>query len=351
MQMTLQPPEGFQALKTHHCVTGSMRHIYEFHGCPISEDLLLGLGAGVGFIYWHMKGTAPFFGGRANVGHPGEEGLEKTAGRRTGVRVRSYCTASARKAEKAVLDLLAAGEPVMVQLDMGFLPYFNFLKEYHFGGHVVVLVGYDPDTRQVLVADRDGELHLVSLEVLARARGSEFKPFPPRNTWHTFDFSHKRPPASNEVEQAIREVTIGMLRPPIANLGVKGIRTAAERALKWPKIMSEDELRNACFNVFIFIDAKGGSGGGIFRYMYGRFLKEAATITGNDELAKMGEMIHTIGDHWQQAAQLFEKAYTAPTPPTLLSEASQLILRIADREQAAWEQLHEIVVGSVRKNK
>ena len=351
MHMTLRPLEGFQALKTHHCVTGSMRHIYEFHDYPISEDLLLGLGAGVGFVYWHMKSTAPFFGGRANVGRPGEEGMEKTAGRRTGVRVRSYCTASARKAEKALFDLLTAGEPVMVQLDMGFLPYFNFPREYHFGGHVVVVAGYDADTRQVLVADRDGELHPLSVEVLAQARGSRFKPFPPRSMWYTFDFSHKRPPTPAEVEQAIREVTKGMLKPPITNLGVKGVRTAAERTLKWPKIMSEDELRNACFNVFVFIDAKGGSGGGIFRYMYGRFLKEAATITGNDELVKVGEEIHTIGDHWQKAAQIFEKAYATVNPSTLLIEASQLILSIADMEQAAWAQLHKIVASSTRTNR
>jgi len=320
-----------------------MRHIYEFHGYPISEDLLLGLGAGLGFVYWHMKGTAPFFGGRANAGRPGEEGLEKAAGRRTGVQVRSCCTVSARKAEKAVLDLLATGEPVMVQLDMGFLPYFNFPKEYHFGGHVVVLAGYDSDTRQVLVADRDGELHPVGLEVLARARGSQFKPFPPRNTWYTFNFSQKRSPTSKEVEQAIREVTKGMLKSPIANLGVRGIRTAAERTLKWPKIMSKDELRYACFNVFIFIDAKGGSGGGIFRYMYGRFLKEAATITGNDELANVGDEIQGIGDRWQQAAQIFEKAYSATNPSALLTEVSQLVLNIADREQAAWRRLHKVV--------
>ncbi|MEW6092990.1 MAG: BtrH N-terminal domain-containing protein, partial [Chloroflexota bacterium] len=92
--MTLNPLQGFQPLKTHHCVTGSIRNVYEFHGYPISEDLLLGLGAGVGFVYWHMKGTLPFYGGRANVGRPGEEGLEKTAGRRTGVRVESFQTGS-----------------------------------------------------------------------------------------------------------------------------------------------------------------------------------------------------------------------------------------------------------------
>lgn len=346
--MTLTPLKGFGTLTTHHCVTGSMRYIYNFHDYPISEDLLLGLGAGVGFVYWHIKGTVPFFGGRANVDRPGDVGLQKTAGKRTGVRVESFHTSSAQKAERAALDMLAAGQPVMVQLDMGFLPYFNLPKEYHFGGHVVVLAGYDPETRQVLIADRDKELHPVSLETLARARGSQYKPFPPRNTWYTFDFIHKRPPKPEEVRQAIREATTGMLKPPIANLGVKGIRTAAERALKWPKIMNEDSLRYACFNVHVFIDAKGGTGGGIFRYMFSRFLKEAATITGDERLTEAGEEMHTIGDQWQQVARIFESAHTAPNPSALLPQAAALMLRIAESEQTAWEQLREIVGASRR---
>ena len=122
--MTLKPLDGFQSLQTHHCVTGSMRHIYVYNGHDISEEMLLGIGAGVSFSYWHFKGQPPFLGGRGNVGMAGQEGLEKTAGRRTGVVVEKLRTASARKAEKALLDMLAANQPVMLTLDMGFLPYF-----------------------------------------------------------------------------------------------------------------------------------------------------------------------------------------------------------------------------------
>ena len=341
--MTLQPLAGFRSLTTHHCFTGSMRHIYEFHDHPISEDILLGLGAGVGFIYWHVKGTVPFYGGRINVGRPWEEGLAKTAGRRTGVRVESYQTGSARKAEKALLDMLEAGEPVMIHVDMGFLPYFHFPTEYHFGRHIVVVAGYDPQTRRVLVADRDEELHPVSLEDLTRARGSKFKPFPPRHTWYTFDFSGKRPPEPEEIRQAIREVVTGMLEPPITNLGVKGIRKAAKRTLKWPEIMDEEPLRFACFNVFIMIDAEGGSGGGLFRYMYGRFLREAAVITGDEQMVAVADEFQRIGDRWQVVAETFKRASEADAPVPLLSECVAPLNILADLEEAAWSRLRELV--------
>ena len=341
--MALKPLPGFKSLATHHCVTGSIRHIYEFHNHPISEEMLLGLGAGVGFVYWHTKGTLPFYGGRANVGRPGEEGLEKSAGRRTGVSVDSFHTSSARKAEKTLLEMLEAGEPVMVDVDMGFLPYFDLPEGYHFGGHVVVVCGCDPETRQVLIADRDEELHPVSMEELERARGSKFKPFTPRHRWYTFDFSGKRPPRADEVRQAIREVVTGMLEPPITNLGVKGVRKAARRTVKWPEVMDEDELRCACFNVFIFIDAEGGTGGAIFRYMYSRFLRQAAEITGEDGMIAVADEFQHIGDKWQVVAEMLNDAARAQDPAARLPEIDRRLLELADLEEAAWSGLREIV--------
>lgn len=91
----LQPFPGFALYPTHHCVTGSLKRVYDYHGYPVSEDM----------------------------------------------------------------------------------------QDYHFGGHVVVVAGYDPDTGRVLVADRDSELHPVEWNVLEKARGSEYKPFPPQHTW------------------------------------------------------------------------------------------------------------------------------------------------------------------------
>jgi len=339
--MTLKPLEGFKSLTTHHCITGSMRHVYVYNDHPISEEMLLGLGAGVGFIYWHMKGTPPFIGGRANFERPGVEGLEKVTGRHTGVVVESYTTSSVRKAERTLLEMLDAGQPVMILCDMGFLPYFDFGDtDYHFGGHAVVVCGYDAETRQVLIADRDG-LYPISMEDLKKARGSTYKPFPPKHKWYTFDFSNKRQPTAVEVREAIVEQTQGMLEPPISNIGVKGIRKAAKRALKWPDLMDEEELRFTLFNAFIFIDATGGTGGGLFRYMFSRFLREAAEIAEDTRLNQSAGEFQRIGDKWQEVAEIFKRGWEAEDPVAVLAETTAPMIELADLEEAAWKRLQE----------
>jgi hypothetical protein len=338
-----RPFPEFDSYPTHHCVTGSLKHIYDFHGYRISEELLFGLGAGLGFVYFHFKGTDPFYGGRANIASPREEGLEKTAGRRTGVFVTPHSTSSTRVAQAELRKLLEAGEPALVYVDMGFLPYFDLPPGYHFGGHVVVVAGYDPPTGRVLIADRDRVLHPVDWDVLEAARGSRFRPFPPRHTWYTFDFGNAREPQAEDVRGAINQVCDGMLMPPIANLGVRGIRKAIKETLQWPDVLDADALRRTCFSTAMFIDPRGGTGGGIFRYMYARFLDEAAIITGEARLGELSSDLNAIGDLWEGVAATFSMAAELDDPADLLAPATTPMHEIADREETLWQSLRALV--------
>jgi hypothetical protein len=333
--MSIKPFKGFVSLQTHHCVTGSMRHIYAFNGCDISEELLLGLGEGVGFIYWQVKGQPPFLGGRASP----KPGMEELAGQRTGVRIEDHHTSSSSIARQALLGMLFAGQPAMLQVDMGFLPYFNFGGQaYHFGGHVVVACGCDPQIRQVLIAERDG-LHPIPMADLEHARSSTFKPFPPGNSWWSFDFGGFHPPAAEAVRLAITNQANAMLNPPIRNMGVKGIRTAAERIPLWPKQMSADDIRLALFNTYIFVSPVGGSGGGIFRYMFGRFLQEAAVISGDARLSESATEFKRIGDAWETFAVWAKAVSETSDPAARIQECAAPLQALADLEQAAWEKL------------
>ncbi|MBC8249551.1 MAG: DUF4872 domain-containing protein, partial [Anaerolineales bacterium] len=154
-----------------------------------------------------------------------------------------------------------------------------------------------------------------------------------------------RQPTADEVREAIAEQAKAMLEPPISNVGVKGIRKAAKRALKWPDQMDEDELRFTLFNTFIFIDATGGTGGGIFRYMFSRFLREAAEITGDARLNESADAFQHIGDRWQEVAAIFKGGWEAEDPAAMLPETTAPMMEIADLEEAAWARLRELVEG------
>lgn len=342
------PFPNFEQFPSHHCWTGSLRHIYFFHGYPVSEEMLLGLGAGVGFIYWHMKGSLPFLGGRANFARPGVQGLEYTVGGITGVRVQSFHTSSSAKAEKRLVEMLDKQNPVLLVLDMGFLPYFDFGgEEFHFGSHVVVACGYDKVERIVLLADRDADFHPVSLDVLAQARGSTYKPFPPQHAWFEFDFrdAHRVDPGC--VFGSVMTCSEGMLQPPISNMGVKGVRKAAKRIRAWPEVLEEKELRDTCMNTAIMIDARGGTGGGIFRYMYARFLIEAAEMTGVTEFLPLARQMQAAGDAWEEIAAMFAQAYNAEEPVKWLERISAALPGIAEQEERTWAGLHALAVTKV----
>jgi hypothetical protein len=336
----MKPFDNFQHFETHHCVTGSMRHIYVYNNHPVSEDLLFGLGEGTGFIYWHQKGQLPFIGGRAAP----KPSVEEIAGLRTGVQITPHTTSSARKAEATLIELLEAETPVMLQVDMGFLPYFDFGgEEYHFGGHAIVACGYDAETGQVLIADRGAKLDPVSMEDLAKARNSKFKPFPPKARWYTYDFTHKRLPTSNEIYTAIHNQTDLMLNPPISNIGIKGIRKTAKLLPTWKDIMSADELKWTLFNSYIFISPVGGSGGGAFRFMFSRFLGEAATLTEDMTLTECATRFKAVGDAWEEIGEWCLATSEKPNASDKLIDAREMLNHVADLEEGAWLELREVI--------
>ena len=47
--------QDFNQFGGRHCQTAALRNILVYHGLQLSEEMLLGLGGGLGFIYWYMK--------------------------------------------------------------------------------------------------------------------------------------------------------------------------------------------------------------------------------------------------------------------------------------------------------
>jgi hypothetical protein len=307
--------------------------------------MLLGLGAGMGFIYWRMKmGSSDyvFVGGRGN-----NKNFFSDLGKRVGVGIEMKSTSSAKRAEASLFEKLRKKEPVMLFGDMGFLPWFEFPQEYHFGGHTFVVCGYD-GKKTVLVSDIDqrasglkkGFYFPVSSEQLGKARDSEYKPFPPKNMYIEFDFRKYHDPQPQDVYSSIKQTVEAQLNPPIKNIGVKGIRHAATEIMKWPSIFDDRELRMALFNLYIFIEI-GGTGGGCFRYMYSRFLDEAAKITKNEWLKDTSEMFNESGKKLSEIGLIFKDAEKMSKIREEIEVASSKFDEIADIEEKACLDLKE----------
>ena len=332
------------SLDGYHCQTNSLAKIFKYNNRPLSEDMLLGLGAGMGFMYWHQKNIPPFIGGRGNT-----KNFFEDIGKRTGVKIEPKSTSSGKKAEEILLKKLHIKEPVMLYGDMGFLPWFDIPEDYHFGGHTFTICGYNgKDT--VLASDMDhkasglkkGFYYPITLEQLKKARNSSFKPFPPKNTYLEFDFKGFHPPTEKDIYSSIKQTIDFMLNPPISNFGVKGIRRTVKEIQKWPNLFSDDELRMNLFSIYIFIEI-GGTGGGCFRYMYSRFLKESAKITGNKKLDDISVMINESGKLFTNLGLLFKDAETAEDIENRISKAQELFNIIADKEEETYQLLSKII--------
>jgi len=338
--MDIRPFENFLPLDGYHCQTNSLAKIFHHYYHPLSEDMILGLGAGMGFIYWKMKMRSSvyvFIGGRGNI-----KDFFNDLGKRTGVKMRVVTTTSSKRAEASLLERLERREPVILFGDMGFLPWFDLPQEYHFGGHTFVICGYDgnngvlaSDLEQKAANLKKGFYCPITLEQLSKARSSTYKPFPPRNAYLEFDFSTYQQPEVKDIYAAIKQTSETMLNPPIKNIGVKGMRHAAKELLKWPEMFEENDLRMNLFSIYIFVEI-GGTGGGCFRYMYSRFLEESAKITKNDELLRSAERLRKAGEIFSEIGLLFKESKKADDLDKRIGKASDMFHAVADIEENAY---------------
>jgi len=318
-----------------------LRDIFEFYGFKFSEPMIFGLGSGLGFVYWQSKRgnmvllpAYPFVGGRARD-------LYKNLCSNLGVSVKVNKTSSKTRAYEALKDLINKDIPVMIAVDMPYLKYLGLPEQAHFGGHCVVVAGLDEEKGIAYIADTMfKDLQIATLKELEEARSSTFKPFPPENRWVTFEFPAKLTPVEVAIRNAITKTTKDILYPPIKNLGVKGINHFANEVVKWPKLFPpENELRRQLYEMSYIMMEEDGTGGGLFRYLYSRFLKEAGELLNNRELADLGQRYHQIGQKWTAIAKLIRET---PKNTTNVHEARKVLLEVAKEETKVLSSLANI---------
>jgi hypothetical protein len=341
--------ENFMPRGGHHCITNSLKQIFEFNNSPISEAMLFGLGSGLSFVYVNLA-NAPMISGRIKP-----LALERNISDRLGVTIQPKTPKNSAVAMKSMKELLLNGTPVMVYVDMVYLKYLNLYADSHFGGHSIVVFGYDDNECCFYVSDRDNkdwsihtpkgriseDFHKVSYDEMEKARNSSFRPFPAKNKWVNFDFKDLKSITPIILRDSILINTQSMLNAPAQLLGINGIRKFAQEIKKW-KTFNVAKKKLACITNYFMINADGGTGGGAFRIMYGDFLKEASSRFNLKDLAECGNKFIQIGQLWDSVGMEMMNVYTTGDD-SIIDNVSVMVMTIAEQEEAEFVRLQNII--------
>ncbi|NBH15220.1 DUF4872 domain-containing protein [Lachnospiraceae bacterium] len=183
------------------------------------------------------------------------------------------------------------------------------------------------------------DYHLVSYQEMERARSSTHRPFPAKNKYLLFDFQGYKQIDREILTEAIAETCDTMLNPPAKLLGVNGILKFSTEILKWKKF-SLDKMTLSCITNYFQISKDGGTGGGIFRKMYGDFLIEAAVILENKNIAMLGNQFLEVAKQWDKIAEdLWQLSLSANV--SLLQKMSKEIMGIYCQEKNLYQSLQK----------
>lgn len=329
--------ENVEARGAEHCETSALAVLLRHEGLDLSEPMLLGLGSGLGFIYWDSKNMDfPFLGGRVK---PFELTRQLTA--RLGLELTERETTSPRKAWANVAEPLDAGHPVGLQLDCHPLEYFT--AKVHFGGHVVAMYGYDDQDAYLVDTEQQGGAVTTSLDSLAEARAAR-GPMTARNRSFTVSAPDGLPsPESPDLlVPAITACAEAFLNPPISNMGHRGIAKAAKQVRTWLR-RTDDPQRDLTRAATLMEQA--GTGGALFRNLYRDFLAECARTIDSDHLRTGLRLYTEAATLWTETAALIQKASEAGDEQCLV-QASTVLDDLARIEREAMNSLGAMVRDS-----
>jgi hypothetical protein len=297
--------DNFEHRPGKNCQLSSLRKVLAFHEIELSENMLLGMASGLGFLYWSMKQMpAPFIGGLNGK----DIALFENVLSRVGGKAELVKTGSQKISYKQFKDQLREGSPLITFVDMAYLPYFfrddaPYPNEEvgHFGGHTFVVYGLNEKENTVYVSDRYNKPSTLTIEQFMDAHGSKFAPFPAKNRKLKIIPPEKIPQLDSIIIDAIKENGEFMMNPPIRNFGLAGILKFKKMVKKWPEDYNPEQLLWALTNTWIY-NQTGGTGGALFRNMYTDFLSEAYEIVKLEPLKEAADIYRQAAAAWDNVA-------------------------------------------------
>lgn len=314
-----------------HCETTAIGAVLAGSNIFLSEEMLFGIGEGLGYICMKFGGLDfPFIGGRRKTGT-----LLITLCENLNLNLEIKRTTSLKKAWNNLKSELDMKKIVGLQLDSYYLDYFT--SKNHFAGHFIAVTGFDTEYAYVVDTFQQGKFQKTTLENLALARSSK-QPMSDKNMSFTITGNIENIDMKSVLIKSIKANAKEFLNPPISNFGYKGIIKTSKELKKYYKL-SNDISKD--FSLTSIMIEKAGTGGGLFRKIYASFLSQANELLQCNNISKAQTLFEQSAILWSKIADLFEMISNTKTPD-LLDEISDKLSQIAKYEFDAMNLLNDI---------
>jgi hypothetical protein len=328
--------EGFEHRTGEHCASTALSNMLGYHGLPVSEPMVVGLGAGLGFTYIRHDDLSP-----TRMFHGRTMSLELDFCENAAIPVAGGEEPDDARAWDSLIACLDRGIPVMLSTDTYYLAYQNTTS--HFPKHRAVVVGYDLDDDCVWMADRKlGEYQRVTREELRRARNADDYPMSCNNEYNYFEgrLSMGRP-LGEAIRVALRRNAESMQGGEALGLlgtssGIAAMRELAQDLPGWKTLPDWSWAARFGYQVIV----KRGAGALFFRSLYRDFLSEAEQAV--PALAGQGfvDEMTTVANRWGDlAAVLKVQSERDSCDPKLFEQAAEVVTDLADLEEQAFRRL------------
>lgn len=294
------------------CTTTSMMNVLRFHGMALSEELCLGIGAGLGFTY--LRGLhVPLYlvFGRS-------DDLEINLARAVGAHIELRSDPDPQLAWRGVLDELAATGPVLLDTDVSRMPYTSRSLAWpaagSHGGHKVVVTGWNPTSEEVEVCDYLWpRARWMPIRSLWRAWTSDGGPMMrTQNYWYSLVLPGAFRDLDDAVREGVRTNLFRMTQPWNKFFGLDALRAFLRDVTGWRFALPAERLQGQAYATYVSLET-GGSGRGAFRRMYARFLREASVVLGEPRLSSLAETYFDLARRWSALAGLLRASSDDPT--------------------------------------
>jgi hypothetical protein len=215
-----------------------------------------------------------------------------------------------------IYTLLQKGTPVVLRVDMRYLPYLyggKYGPKYmSFGFHLVCLAGMNAEKQTAYVTDTEHPaLQEIKLSDLHKARFSDTDVYPPEGQFYWTDKANPdwKPDWERIAEESLRETKQAMTEV----LSEGGTLLGLDGLSRYPSALASLDERVPSYLLAPVLSfhygciETNGTGGSAFRKMYHSFLEEEGRKSGNPGLLAAAGKLEPAVAVWSELASGMEE--------------------------------------------